>query len=443
MSAALGFALRAGSMRVSAKAHQRLSLIIRRLAADQGGSITIVAAVMLVALMGMGAIVVDLSHSWNIQARLQGTADASSLGGAQMLPDTAAATAKALDLATRNVPSNYGTVLASSDVVFGNYDPTSSAWTANGSPTNAVRVVTSRTAAKGNAAPRFFAGVLGLNSADIVTSALAYRPSSAPPSCVFVLDSGNSNGALSVGGGGSFKVPNCGVWVNSNHPSSAASSSGASTVVAKGFCIVGGYSGTFTATPITGCAVAADPLASVPEPAVPSGGCKSLAQVASSSWTPGLYCGAITMPANATLAPGLYYFQSATIDVSSGQNITASGVTLFLDRNSTLNHNNGGTLSLAAPTTGTLKGIVLFQSRLANLNNQIRLTGNASFTLDGTVYLPRAKLQLGGNASVSVVSKVGYVIAYQLGYTGASTFEVGTTGGVQALGSFIPPILTQ
>lgn len=129
--------------------------------------------------------------------------------------------------------------------------------------------------------------------------------------------------------------------------------------------------------------------------------------------------------------------------MATGQNIVGTGVTLFLDRNSTLDHTNGGRLSVSAPTSGTLKGIVLFQSRSANLNNQIKLTGNANFTLDGTVYLPRARLQLGGTASVSVTSKVGYVIAYQLGYTGSSNFEVGTTGGIQAIGSFNPPVLTQ
>lgn len=295
-------------MKVLSKGHQGIGVAARELAADERGSITVLSALLLTILTGFGALAIDVSHGWNILARLQGTADASSLGAAQMLPDETAARAKALDLATRNVPPNYGTVLASSDVVFGNYDPTTKAFTANGLPTNAVRVVTSRTAAKGNAAPRFFSGVLGLSAPDIETSAVAYRPANTPPSCVYVLDSTNTNAALSVGGGGSFRVPNCGVWVNSSHPTSAASSSGASTVVAKGFCIVGGYSGSFTATPRTGCLLAGDPLASVAEPAAPAGGCKSSAEMLNSNWTPGLYCGVIVMPPNVTMGPGLYYF---------------------------------------------------------------------------------------------------------------------------------------
>jgi hypothetical protein len=42
-----------------------------------------------------------------------------------------------------------------------------------------------------------------------------------------------------------------------------------------------------------------------------------------------------------------------------------------------------------------------------------------------------------GNSTVSVVSKAGYVIAYELHYTGASTFTVGTWGG--ATRTLLPP----
>jgi hypothetical protein len=170
-------------------------------------------------------------------------------------------------------------------------------------------------------------------------------------------------------------------------------------------------------------------------------GCKTPAQIATSPWDPiGLYCGNITPPANLAMKPGTYYFYGATLNIGSGQNITGTGVTWFFDATSTLNHTSGGTLNISAPTTGSLAGIAMFQSRSASLNNQMKLSGNADFTIDGTIYFPRAALALTGSASVAV-PKTGYVITWTMSYTGNSDFYVGTTGGTQALGSFGPPKL--
>jgi len=324
-------------------------------------------------------------------------------------------------------------------VVLGYYDVSWDTFTAGGSPTNAVKVTSARTAARGNAPPKFLIGALGLNALDVQASAVAYRPRNSPPYCVYVLNNGNSNGSFSVTGGGEFAVPNCGVYVNSAHPNGAAQATGASKVRASRFCIVGGASGTFNPAATTGCAAVADPLSGVAEPAMPTG-CKTPAQIASSSWSPGLYCGSITPPANVTMSAGTYYFYGATLNIGSGQNITGTGVTWFFDATSTLNHTSGGTLNISAPTTGSLAGIAMFQSRSASLNNQMKLSGNADFTIDGTIYFPRAALTLTGSASVAV-PKTGYVITWTMSYTGNSDFYVGTTGGTQALGSFGPPKL--
>jgi hypothetical protein len=250
----------------------------------------------------------------------------------------------------------------------------------------------------------------------------------------------NAVSALSIGGSGDFNVPNCGVQVNSGH-NKAASASNGSDSAAKSFCIAGGYQGSFSPAPTTGCSAVADPLGAVPEPTLAdlsSSACKTSAEMSGSTWTPGRYCGygaTLALPPNVTLAPGLYYLDNLTLTVSSGQNVTGDRVTIFFDANSTLSHTSGGTLSMSASTSGKWKGIVLFQSRSAPINNNFRLAGNANFTLDGTVYLPRAQLSMTGSSTITVNSKVGYVIANKLQYTGASTFTVGTWGGIQALGT--------
>ena len=255
---------------------------------------------------------------------------------------------------------------------------------------------------------------------------------------MIVLD-GSAVSALEVKGGGKFSVPNCGVYVNSGH-NKAASSGNATSVLAKNFCIVGGYSGSFSPTPTTGCASMPDPLAAVPEPTMPAAACAPSANPQPNTC---YYTGAITVSSSTTLASGTYFFKNATVTIAAGANITGTNVMWYFDANSTLDFASNGTVHLTAPSSGAWRGIAMFQSRSAPLNNTMKITGSADFILDGTVYMPRAQLQLTGNSDVSVNSKSGYVIANKLAFTGSSTFTVGTWGGVQALGSMTPPNLVQ
>ena len=66
-------------------------------APDQRGAVTVFIAVLLPALMGMAALVLDLSHGWETRRLLQNCADAAALAGAQELPESAMAIAWAED----------------------------------------------------------------------------------------------------------------------------------------------------------------------------------------------------------------------------------------------------------------------------------------------------------------------------------------------------------
>ncbi|GAC1551450.1 MAG: hypothetical protein NVS2B5_08320 [Beijerinckiaceae bacterium] len=138
------------------------------------------------------------------------------------------------------------------------------------------------------------------------------------------------------------------------------------------------------------------------------------------------------MSGSVTLQSGLYYFKGATISVTGATNITGSGVTLFLDKNSSLSLGGTGTISLAAPTSGTYAGILLFQSRSTAVSQTISLGGNGTMSLNGTLYVPSATLSMGGNSTLASTSKVGYVIADQLSLGGSTdfTFNAFPTNGV-------------
>jgi Flp pilus assembly protein TadG len=336
-----------------------------RFAHDEKGGVAILVAMLASALISLGALAVDVSHSEGVKQRLQAAADAASLAASQRLPDFSAARAAAVELAAANAPNGYGTILREADVIFGIYDPETKVFTqSTATNVNAVRVSTSRTTSGGNAAPTFLGSVMGVNSVDVATQATAYR-STGPVSCVYVLDN-SAVSAFSVSGGGKFNVPNCGVQVNSGH-NKAAAAGNATEASAKRFCVRGGYNGSFTPVPVTGCAAVADPLVSLPEPT--AGACQATGLTG-----PGTYCGAINVASAISLSPGLYYFRNAQVTVGSGANLTGSGVTFFFDSTSTLEIGSNAAIDLSAPTTGVYRGISIFQSRSAPINNVMKMT---------------------------------------------------------------------
>jgi Putative Flp pilus-assembly TadE/G-like len=70
---------------------------------NEGGQAFVVMALSLAMCIGMAALALDVGHWFRDKRRLQGTADAAALAGAQQLPDdSAGAKSMALDYANRN-----------------------------------------------------------------------------------------------------------------------------------------------------------------------------------------------------------------------------------------------------------------------------------------------------------------------------------------------------
>ena len=116
-----------------------------------------------------------MSYAYATRNKLQVTAEAAALAGAPELPDQTEVIAKALEYVEENMPAaNHGTVLDSSDVVMGNWDPATETWTPGMTPFNAVQVTTRRSTENQNRLELFLAPVLGLGFLDMETSAVAY-----------------------------------------------------------------------------------------------------------------------------------------------------------------------------------------------------------------------------------------------------------------------------
>jgi hypothetical protein len=142
---------------------------------DERGAVAIAVALMMPALIGVGAFAVDLSHSRLVQNRLQTAADAAALAGVQDLSDQGVAAARAVEYAALNVPPGFGEVMLAADVEFGAYDPADGSFAPSPTNVNAMRVTARRTGARGNAAPRFLGAIFGAGDVEISASAVAAR----------------------------------------------------------------------------------------------------------------------------------------------------------------------------------------------------------------------------------------------------------------------------
>ncbi len=191
---------------------QKFDSSARRFLRDQGGSAITMFAVFLMVGAGFAAIVIDGGHLYSLKGKLQTTADAAVLVAVSELPDTDEARAAAIVMAGKNMATGeHGTVLANADVVTGNWDSGTRTFTPAGDPINAVRVVTRRSQANGNAAGLFFARILGFDEVDVETTAIA--SSQAGDACIVALDP-SADDALRIGGTASVTM-SCGARVNS------------------------------------------------------------------------------------------------------------------------------------------------------------------------------------------------------------------------------------
>lgn len=131
--------------------NKRFSL---RLLRNEQGNIFVLAAISMMAVMGLAALAIDVSYVLTARNQLQAGVDASALAGAAgLMTSRAEATRRAMDFAGRNQCIRQPVAVSASDVTF----PSSSR----------VRVQSSRQL------PLFFAPVLGMANLNITADATA------------------------------------------------------------------------------------------------------------------------------------------------------------------------------------------------------------------------------------------------------------------------------
>jgi len=253
---------------------------------------------------------------------------------------------------------------------------------------------------------------------------------------------------VNINGAATLNAPTCGIVDDGNYNTKG----NALNVTAASFGVSGSANvsgpggnvcvGTPCAGPTYGMPAAQDPLASLPPPAnpgpsasCPSKGACNVTTSGTMTLQPGEYS-SITIGKNSTvtLSPGIYYIDgSGGVQFNGSATLTGSGVMFYFTGSASINAVGGGNqvsnIQLSAPTTGTYKGILMYQDPAdtntgPGPNKGPTLGGDDKSFFDGVLYFPKDQLMFFGNAKGSNCVdgySVGMVIADAFALSGNPT----------------------
>jgi hypothetical protein len=183
---------------------------MKKLLKNEDGQVLVLFALMLVVLFGFASLVIDVGSAKSTQAKLQNTADAAALAGAQDLPNASAAENTAVTYAGLNgMKATENGVKQSGDTVIA---------TTNGDSTK-IEVVCTRNV------PNTFARVLGFKDTDVSARAVAQNSKWAGDALPFINLDGDGEGSTigqplsawnKVGPGDKERISNTDLVVNTN-----------------------------------------------------------------------------------------------------------------------------------------------------------------------------------------------------------------------------------
>lgn len=381
------------------------------------GAIVVLVAACLTILLVCAAISLDGGGLLEQRRRAQATADAAAMAAAEDifrnyqtnhgLDPSGTAVTRALSIASANGFSNNGT---SSVVTVRKSPQTYLGGPHQGQvlPAGYVEVTVQRNQS------RYFSAIIGSGTIPVSARAVA-RGKWAPAFVgIHVLDLHEPSALRATGGGTGNVSGGAAVIVNSDSVT-AAVTTGGSTIAATDFSIVGGTDGGgFIGNMHTGMEPQPDPLRNIPQPTrqtLPdqSSGPKHYSN-GNRLISPGVYHGGITITgqANVTMQPGIYYMDGGGFSFSGQGNLVANGVMIFNapsgpSDNITLSGSNGGSVTMTPPTSGTYKGLTLFQERTAT--NDMNISGNGSFFVTGTFYTANSLMNVTGNGDAHIGSQ--------------------------------------
>ncbi len=288
--------------------------------------------------------------------------------------------------------------------------------------------------------------------------------------CVVALDA-NAQGAVSATTNSKLLAEDCSIMSNSTSIQGVVSS-GFSKIEAGMICSSGGAYGNahnYSPAPTLDCPVYDDPLSERTAPAVGvcdeidaaygegvedviaaasdvstnliagaaeglgggrvnglTQGVSDIGETGVTTYTldPGVYCGGLTIGALADveLNPGLYVIKDGPLNVGLGGKLTGENVSFYLVGDvSTFYFGPEAAISLTAPNTGPLAGILFFEDRNAPADRKHYILSDDARILLGTFYLSRGVLAVASLLPVADQSAYTAIVAKKLQMMGNPT----------------------
>ena len=212
----------------------------------------------------------------------------------------------------------------------------------------------------------------------------------------------------------------CAVYSNSLNSEGMLTKSNAK-LKASLICSAGGFNGhsaNVSPEPMTDCPPFSDPLSKRPEPY--AGNCTYkdvVIKQGAAILNPGVYCGGLKImgASEVRLRPGIYVMKDGPLFVNQTAKLYGKYVGFyFTGLDATFNFRPETTISLSAPKSGVMAGILMFEARQGTTLPEHRITSDNARTLLGTIYLPRGQLTIDANTPVADYSAYTVVIARKI-----------------------------
>ncbi|OYX48340.1 MAG: hypothetical protein B7Y90_10380 [Alphaproteobacteria bacterium 32-64-14] len=130
---------------------------------------------------------------------------------------------------------------------------------------------------------------------------------------------------------------------------------------------------------------------------------------------PGFYCGGLNIiGGDVTLKPGTYIFNNGGLVVANGGKLSGEGVGFFLTGAlglSTIQFAPTSTISLTAPRSGDMAGMMFFEDRDVLFKFPHIIASNNARKLVGTIYLPGNTLEINSQNPIADQSDYTVIIA--------------------------------
>lgn len=356
--------------------------ILTRFLTNESANVAITFAVLSIPVMAGVGVIVDYTRLYNVKSDLQEVVDASALAGAGADDGMEISDAQSYFESLTDIASQ-------PDI---SYD--------------GVRV----TVAVKNEVPLLILGNMRKKSSSVEVTATAIKGQE-NSACIYVLDS-MQNAAFNANISGTLNA-GCGVQINSSS-SEALRLVNSGTINVPSTSVVGSYnvnsSGTENANISANQPAQPDPLAGLQMPSQDGAPCDytntTIISASPVTLSEGVYCGGLSInsSSNVTMESGTYVFRNGDFNINLSGSLSGDEILLYFeDDNSVFSTNQSGSISLSAKSSGTYKGILVFQS--PNSKNpskpyNLNLSGNIAY--NGAIYVPDADLKWNISGSNSV-----------------------------------------